>query len=141
MRGSKIRRMSWRTFLALSLACASSCVAWAQGPHTLYAASSRVHAASNPGAIVGNLYTINLGNSTATLVGAIRLPDAKPIAITGLSVHPVSGVFYGVTSPQSPNSPRSLVIVDPATRNASLVGELSAAEPGHPVDPARERRR
>jgi hypothetical protein len=118
--------MSWRAFVAFFLACAGSCVAWAQGPHTLYAASSRIHAAANPGAIVGNLYTINLSNGTATLVGAIRLPDAKPIAITGLSVHPVSGVFYGVTSPQSPNNPRSLVIVDPANGNASLVGELSA---------------
>jgi hypothetical protein len=41
-------------------------------------------------------------------------------------VHPVSGVFYGITSPQSPNSPRSLVVVDPATGTATLLGELGA---------------
>jgi hypothetical protein len=125
MRGSKIRGMAWRALLVFLLACAFP--AQAQGPHTLYAASSRIHAASEPGAIVGNLYTINLSNGTATLVGAVRLPDAKPIAITGLSVHPVSGVFYGVTSPQSPNAPRALVVVDPVTANATLVGELTAA--------------
>jgi len=118
--------MVWRAPFALFLACACACIAQAQGIHTLYAASSRIHAAAEPGAIVGNLYSINLGNSTASLVGAIRLPGPKPIAITGLSVHPVSGVFYGVTSPQSPNAPRSLVVVDPVTANATLVGELSA---------------
>ena len=30
-------------------------------------------------AIAGNLYTINLANGTATLVGAIRLPGGKPL--------------------------------------------------------------
>src|SRR3981081_1922827 len=109
MPGSKICRMTWPALFVFFVSCASATVAWAQGTHTLYAASSRIHAANDPGAIVGNLYTINLGNGTATLVGAVRLPDAKPIAITGLSVHPVSGVFYGITSPQSPNAPRSLV--------------------------------
>ena len=124
MRGSKIRAMAWRILIAVLLAAAAASGASAQGTHTLYAASSRIHAAAEPGAIVGNLYTINLANGTATLVGAIRLPGVKPIAVTGLSVDPLSGVFYGITSQQSPNHPRSLVSLDPATGNATLLGEL-----------------
>jgi hypothetical protein len=119
--------MAWRAFFAFFLALANPVVAVAQGTHTLYAASSRIQAAGAQGAIAGNLYTISLGSGTSTLVGAIRLlPEGKPLAMTGLSVHPISGVFYGITSPQSPNNPRSLVIVDPATGNSTLVGELSA---------------
>lgn len=116
--------MAWRTLISILLASAAASGALAQGTHTLYAASSRTHATGETGAIVGNLYTINLANGTATLVGATRLPGAKPIAVTGLSVDPLSGVFYGITSQQSPNHPRALVAIDPATGNATLIGDL-----------------
>jgi hypothetical protein len=75
--------------------------------------------------IAGNLYTINLANGTAALVGAIRLPGGKPVGVTGMAAHPKSGVIYGITSEQSPNAPRSLVTIDPQTAVATLVGELS----------------
>ena len=74
--------------------------------------------------IAGNLYSINLANGTATLVGAIRLPGGKPVGVTGMASHPKSGVIFGITSEQSPNAPRSLVTIDPQTAGATLVGEL-----------------
>jgi hypothetical protein len=93
--------------------------------HTLYAASVRSGGVARGDVpIAGNLYTINLASGTATLVGAIRLPGSKPIGVTGMAVHPSEGTLYGITSEQSPNSPRSLVTIDPASGAATLVGEL-----------------
>jgi hypothetical protein len=109
-------------FMLITAGCASSQAAL----HTLYAASVRTGIASDA-PIAGNLYTINLASGTATLVGAIRLPPAKPIGVTGMAVHPATGVIYGITSEQSPNHSRSLVTIDPATANATLVGQLGMA--------------
>ena len=91
--------------------------------HTLYAASVRSGLAPDA-PIAGNLYIVNLANGTASLVGAIRLPGSKPIGVTGMAVHPTTGVLYGITSEQSPNNPRSLVIIDPNSGGATLVGDL-----------------
>jgi len=91
--------------------------------HTLYAASVRSGLAPDA-PIAGNLYVVNLANGTASLVGAIRLPGSKPIGVTGMAVHPSTGVLYGITSEQSPNSPRALVTIDPASGAANLVGDL-----------------
>ncbi len=91
--------------------------------HQLYAASVRTGLAVDA-PIAGNLYSVNLASGTATLVGAIRLPGAKPIGVTGMAVHPSTGVLYGITSEQSPNNPRSLVTIDPASGSAALIGEL-----------------
>jgi hypothetical protein len=93
-------------------------------PHTLYAASVRSGLAPDA-PIAGNLYIVNLANGTASLVGAIRLPHSKPIGVTGMAVHPSTGVLYGITSEQSPNSPRSLVTIDQASGAATLVGDLA----------------
>jgi sugar lactone lactonase YvrE len=116
--------MIGRTFLALffTVLGVTSGAAYA-ALHTLYAASVRSSVASDA-PIAGNLYTINLASGTATLVGAIRLPGSKPIGVTGMAVHPISAVIYGITSEQSPNHSRSLVTIDPGTANATLVGEL-----------------
>jgi DNA-binding beta-propeller fold protein YncE len=92
-------------------------------PHTLYAASVRSGLAPDA-PIAGNLYVINLANGTATLVGAIRLPGSKPIGVTGMAVHPSTGILYGITSELSPNHPRSLVVIDPDSGAATLVGDL-----------------
>jgi len=91
--------------------------------HTLYAASVRTGLAADA-PIAGNLYAVNLANGTASLVGAIRLPGAKPIGVTGMAAHPATGVLYGITSEQSPNSPRSLVTIDQSSGAATLVGDL-----------------
>jgi hypothetical protein len=94
--------------------------------HTLYAASVRSGLAPDA-PIAGNLYVVNLANGTASLVGAIRLPGSKPIGVTGMAVHPITGILYGITSEQSPNSPHSLVIIDQGSGAATTVGDLGAA--------------
>jgi hypothetical protein len=119
--------MTGRTLLsvlvaAFSLACSSA----SAQVHTLYAASVRSGGVGADIPIAGNLYTINLASGTAMLVGAIRL-GGKPIGITGMAVHPKTGVFYGITSEQSPHHARSLVALDPLTAVATLVGELGVA--------------
>jgi streptogramin lyase len=93
--------------------------------HTLYAASVRTGVvAQGEAPIAGNLYSINLANGTATLVGAIRLPGGKPIGVTGMAAHPNTGTLFGITSEQSPNHPRALVTIDVTTGAATLVGDL-----------------
>ena len=92
--------------------------------HTLYAASVRTGGSGTDVPIAGNLYTVNLANGQATLIGAIRLAGAKSIGVTGMAFHPGTGVLYGITSELSPNSPHSLVTIDPATGAATLVGDL-----------------
>lgn len=101
---------------------------FAAAQQKLYAASVRsAPSARGDVPIAGNLYSVNLATSTSTLVGAIRLPGGRPIGVTGMAAHPKSGVLYGITSEQSPNSPRSLVTIDPNSGVASLVGELGTA--------------
>ena len=111
--------------LAFLLYAWPACCAFAAA-HTLYAASVRSGGARNDIPIAGNLYTINLANGTATLVGALRLAG-KPVGVTGMAAHPKDGTLWGITSEQSPNNPRSLVTIDPATGGATLVGELGVA--------------
>jgi hypothetical protein len=122
--------MLCRTLLALlfSAVTLTSCTLnMAKGAqHTLYAASVR-SGLSADAPVAGNLYTVNLANGTASLVGAIRLPNSRPVGVTGMAVHPKSGIFFGITSEQSPNSARSLVTIDPTNGNATLVGELGVA--------------
>src|SRR5258706_14506439 len=105
------------------------------GVHTLYAARVRSGLALDA-PIAGNLYAVNLANGTATLVGAIRLPGSKPIGVTGMAVHPTTGILYGITSEQSPNHPRSLVIIDQTSGAATLVGDLGMVGSDIPFDPA-----
>jgi hypothetical protein len=50
-----------------------------------------------------------------------------PIGLTGLAIHPKTGVFYGITAGLSSQIPRSLVSVDPKTGNTTLVGNLNHA--------------
>jgi hypothetical protein len=76
------------------------------------------------GTLFSGLYTVNLGTGTATFTAPLRV-GMKTVGITGLSVHPVSGAFYGITSTLSPNYPKMLVTVDPATGDVSPIGELS----------------
>lgn len=114
-----------RTLLTVLAMLALWPVAGSAAIHTLYAASVRSGGVARGDVpIAGNLYTINLANGTATLVGAIRLQGGKPIGVTGMAAHPSTGVLYGITSEQSPNSPRALVTIDAKSGAATLVGEL-----------------
>lgn len=125
MPGSKMRPMTGRRFLAWVFTALSLASFAAHGQvQRLYAASVRSGLGAPDAPIAGNLYTVNLASGTAALVGPIRLPGPKPIGVTGMAVHPKTGVFYGITSEQSPSHSRALVTIDPANGNASLVGDI-----------------
>jgi hypothetical protein len=93
----------------------------------LYATSVRTFAAGGHDKVIGSLYTVNLADASAKLVAPIRLNGETAVGITGLAVHPSSGVFYGITSSLSPVNPRSLVTLDVNSGDAQLIGPLGAA--------------
>jgi hypothetical protein len=108
--------------LAAALALLGAVTAQGQA---LYAASMRSFANAGSQIVVGNLFTINMANTSATLIAPIRLEGNTAVGITGMAVHPATGVFYGITSGLSPDHPHSLVKIDPETGDASLIGRLS----------------
>lgn len=61
--------------------------------------------------------------------GAV-LDTVGPIgyAITGLAVHPTTGVLYGVTGNADADAPRSLVTIDKATGAGTVIGAISVGE-------------
>ena len=93
---------------------------------TLYAASFRSSGmGSDTGSgIAGSLYTVQLGAAASTFLAPLRVNGTLPIGVTGLAVHPETGVFYGITPPQSPNYASYLVTLDPVTGRATPVGEM-----------------
>jgi hypothetical protein len=101
--------------LTLVLCCfAAVPSAWAQ---VLYGADGA-------GGNLSNLYTLNPATGgTISTVGPIGF------AVTGLAVHPVSGVLYGSVGRQSPVSPGSLITIDKVTGLGTLVGSFGV--PGH----------
>lgn len=119
--------MNRRFAVALLVATAASLAGAAAHAQTLYAASLRSFANAGSQIVVGNLFTVNLANSQATLIAPIRLEGNTAVGITGLAVHPATGVFYGITSGLSPDHPHSLVRVDPATGFATLIGRMNEA--------------
>ena len=88
---------------------------------TLYVATLRDNVADDTG---GALYSVDLAEHRASLLAPVRIGGAVPIGLTGLAVHPKTGVFYGITGSVSPTLPKSLVTIDPRTGNATLVGRL-----------------
>jgi hypothetical protein len=100
----------------------------------LYAATVRAHTGPAD-EIAGSLYVVDPSNAEAKAIGPLRI-QGKPIGITGLAVHPKSGILYGVTAGYSPNYRNSLVTIDPATAEASFVGEMRVAGSDITFDPA-----
>jgi len=67
------------------------------------------------------LYTVDPATAASTLVGPIAV-GATQIGVTGLAIHPQTGVMYGVTT----ENPPRLVTIDPTTGNAAAVGFLGS---------------
>lgn len=118
--------MEWRIKFRL-LAAAALLASTGAAAQALYATSVRTFAAGGQDKVVGSIYTVNLSDATAKLVAPIRLNGETAVGITGLAVHPATGVFYGITSSLSPVNPRSLVTLDMNTGDAQLVGAMGAA--------------
>jgi hypothetical protein len=105
--------------LAASLLSPASAMA-----QKLFAASVRNISEGGTDNFGGSLYSVALATGSATFIAPIRLNGSVPIGITGIAVHPATGVFYGITSPLSRNNPRSLVTLDPVSGDARMVGPL-----------------
>jgi hypothetical protein len=106
---------------AMLVGCFASLGASAQ---TLYAASFRSSGIGTGANVAGSLYTINLASGAATFLAPLRVNGTVPIGVTGIAVHPETGLFYAVTPAQSPNFPQSLVTIDSATGRATVVGDM-----------------
>ena len=116
--------MALRTWAAIAMAAIVSL--WSPGGQAqkLYAASVRSIAEGSGTGVGGSLYTVALATGSASFVAPIRLGGSAPLGVTGLAVHPVTGVFYGITSPLSRSHPLALITLDPETGNATMIGTL-----------------
>lgn len=123
--------MKLRSLAVAAVAIAATMAAMPSPAQKLYAASVRTLAeggteAVGADAIGGSLYSVALATGSATLIAPIKLNGQSPLGITGLAVHPTTGVMYGITSTLSRTNPKSLVTVDPESGNARMVGPLRA---------------
>jgi hypothetical protein len=116
--------MKLRRWAVAAVAIAAVAAAMPAPAQKLYAASVRTLAEGGSEAIGGSLYAVALATGSATLVAPIKLNGESSLGVTGLAVHPTSGVMYGITSPLSRTNPTSLVTIDPETGNARMVGSL-----------------
>ncbi len=88
---------------------------------TLYGATSAT----------GSLYTIAPPTGAVTLVHAlVGVSNASlTYGIKGLAFQPSTGTLYGATSPDSPNSGNSLVTINPATGQVTVIGPSGTGSP------------
>jgi hypothetical protein len=99
----------------------------AEQEQALYAVSVRTY--SDPGykGIESNLYMVAPATGATTLLTSLSYAPGTPIGMEGLAIHPVTGVFYGITAPTTGVIPQSLVKVDPESGRVSLIGSLGVA--------------
>jgi hypothetical protein len=96
--------------------CLAGLISTSGAQETLYVATGSKGAA-------GVLYTVNPLTAAFTQVAPI-LAGGNAIGMTGLAFDPLNSVLYGITGFESPNSPRSLVTINPTTGAATIVGTL-----------------
>jgi hypothetical protein len=106
---------------ALAIALVASTLACGE---TLYVATLRDYSNKETGGLGGALYSVDSNTGKSTLMAPLRVGGAIPIGLTGLAIHPRTGVFYGITAGLSTQIPRSLVTIDPKNGNTTLVGSL-----------------
>ena len=91
---------------------------------TLYVATLRDYANEATAGLGGAIYKLELPQGKPVLVANLRVGGKTPIGLTGIAIHPKTGVWYGITAGLSPAVPRSLVTVDARTGNVTIVGDL-----------------
>jgi len=90
---------------------------------TLYTSTMRAY--FGPSEIVGRLYVVDPATAAAALVGPLRMGESGAyVGLTGLAVHPKTGVLYGITAGVSPGLRPSLMKVDPKNAHATVIGTL-----------------
>lgn len=79
----------------------------------------------------GSLYTIDPASGAVTLVHAlVGVSDPSlTYGVTGLAFQPGTDVLYGSTSPDSPNSGNSLVTINVATGQVTVIGPTGTGRP------------
>ena len=118
--------MSIRSRLVLLIAAFVAAISFpALAESLLYAATVRAHTGAGDDN-AGTLYLIDPATGAAKAIGPLRI-QGRPIGITGLAVHPKTGVIYGITAGSSPNNRNSLVTIDPNTAEATLIGQMRVA--------------
>ncbi|HZZ91966.1 MAG TPA: hypothetical protein VFE23_05345 [Usitatibacter sp.] len=90
----------------------------------LYATAIRMHYEDGAARIECNLYRVDPATGASILMAPVRIAGREPIAVVSLAIHPTTGVVYGVTAGLSSTIPRSLVSIDPATGDVTLIGAL-----------------
>ena len=111
-------------FIRMVLAALASFCAATGAAQSLYASSMRTYSDPCYHGVEGNLYLVDLETAATRLVTSFNVGGRTPVGMDGLAIHPRTGVFYGITAPSSVVIPKSLVIVDPANGNVTLVGDL-----------------
>jgi hypothetical protein len=120
--------MHWRIRITAMLAMVVSLLSVsAQAAATLYAATGS-------GGVAGNLYVIDPNSGSASVAGPILL-GATPVALTGLAVHPQTGVIYGATASSDATIPRHLVRITP-TGAVTDIGTLGVSSADIAFSPA-----
>jgi hypothetical protein len=90
----------------------------------LYAVSVRTYSDPSYRGIEGSLYRVDPETAASTLMAPLRLDGRASIGLDGLAVEPRSGEFFGITAPNSTLIPHSLVHVNPASGEVTLIGDL-----------------
>ena len=111
---------------AAAIVLAGALLSTVAAAQTLYAVSVRTYSDPGYSGVEGNIYVVDTATATLTLLTSLHAGET-PIGLDGLAIHPVTGEFYGITAPTSKAIPQSLVRVDPATGNVTLVGRLGSA--------------
>lgn len=114
----------------MRLVLAASLVAWlsaATAAEVIYGTTHPEQLRSGSAPVAGSLYRIEPETAAHAMVGAVRMDGREPIGVTGLAIHPASGVLYGITAANSPSHPNSLVTINIANGDATLVGSLGVA--------------
>jgi len=90
-----------------------------------------LYAATGSQAVGGHLYILNQSNgSVITDVGALMDGLGNSYGLTGLAFNPATGILYGSTSNNSPTAPRSLVSINRANAQVTLIGPFSVIDGG-----------
>jgi len=91
----------------------------------LYAASNRAHFTA--GATTGiwcNLYRVDPATGKFVLLAPVRVNDQATITIVTLAIHPSTEAVYAASGPRSPTAPNSLLMLDPRSGKADVVGPI-----------------
>lgn len=80
-----------------------------------------------------DLYKIDLGSASKTLVGSVGFDDVE-----ALGFNPLTGTLYGIDDENSSSSFESLITIDTLTGAGTLVGSLgfTASNPGFAISPS-----